>query len=139
MMTACKSTNPTSEKSTRAESAQTQLKKREAECVYTKQTTYISLWQKNQSQQNLIESLKKRIAMLQDRMTQKDGAAGPIPNMIVEPSTNAETSTPYDKCMNNQKLKSAGELTKENKNQESQIHALHKKATDLSLELQSKR
>lgn len=43
IMTGCKSTKPTSEKSTNAESTQTQLKKREADSPYTKQAAYISL------------------------------------------------------------------------------------------------
>lgn len=139
MITACSSTKTTSNKSARADSAKTQVKSRESECRFAEQPAYMSLWQKNQSQQNLIESLNKRIAMLEDRMSRKDGAAGPIPNMIVEPSSNTATASPHDMCMENQKLKSKTTLTKENKIQESQIHALHKKANDLALELQSKR
>lgn len=72
-------------------------------------------------------------------MNQKDGAVTPIPNMLVEPSSTAATANPYNMCTSNQKLKSTANLTKENKAQESQIHELHKKATDLTLKLQSKR
>lgn len=143
MMASCTSTQSGSEKERNKASVQTptqaQLKERELQCAYTKQEAYASLWQKNQNQQNLIESLKKRITMLEVRLNQESRDSTPIPNMVVEPLNQTASSQPFENCMNQRTVKKAEQLQAENKKQEEEIVNLHRKAADLSLKLQSNR
>jgi hypothetical protein len=140
MMASCSSTKPGSENAPRSDSTQTvQLKERERQCAYTQQEAYSSLWEKNQSQQNLIESLKKRITMLEVRLNQENRDSTPIPNMVVEPHNQPGNSKPFENCMNQRTVKKVEQLQTENKKQAAEIVELHRKAADLTLKLQSNR
>lgn len=115
-----------------------QVSERANQCLYTSQEAYSTAWEKNLNQANLIESLKKRIDMLEERLKQKDAPSLPIPAFTVEPLAQTGIYQPFERCMNRLSVKSIEELKTENSKQETDIISLHKRMTDLMKKLQAR-
>lgn len=137
-MVSCTSHKAT-QKSSTGGTLSAQANERANQCRYTVQEPYLSSWEKNISQQNLIASLKKRITLLEEHQQQQGTSLHQIPPMTVEPLAQTGIYKPYDRCINQLDVKTPEGLKAENGKQETEIVSLQKKVTELMQNLRPTR